>query len=67
MPGADGRADAMKIVMLGPASVIHTQRWAAALAERGLDIVLATQHPDAVWQAYEELVEAGYDKYLLKD
>ena len=23
--------------------------------------------PDAVWEAYEELVKAGYDKYLLSD
>ena len=51
MPGADGRADGMKIVILGPANVIHTQRWATALAVRGLDVVLATQHPDAAWQA----------------
>lgn len=35
--------------MLAPASVIHTQRWASALAERGIDVVLATQHPDAAW------------------
>jgi hypothetical protein len=23
--------------------------------------------PDDVWRAYEELVEAGYDKYLLEE
>lgn len=39
----------MKVVILAPASVIHTQRWAAALAERGIDVVVATQHPDAGW------------------
>jgi uncharacterized SAM-binding protein YcdF (DUF218 family) len=33
--------------------------------ERGFQI--PQEIPDAVWQAYEELVEAGYDKYLLKD
>lgn len=39
----------MKLVLLAPASVIHTQRWAEALAARGLEIVLATQHPDPAW------------------
>lgn len=39
----------MKLVMLAPASVIHTQRWAEALAARGVEVVLATQHPDASW------------------
>ena len=33
--------------------------------ERGFQI--PQEIPDDVWQAYEELVEAGYDKYLLKD
>jgi len=49
MPGTEVRADGLKLVMLGPASVIHTQRWAAALAGRGLEVVLATQHPDPAW------------------
>ena len=40
------RADGMKIVLLAPASVIHTQRWAAALAARGFEVILATQHTD---------------------
>jgi glycosyltransferase involved in cell wall biosynthesis len=40
-----------KIVMLAPASVIHTQRWVEGLHARGLSVVLATQHPDAAWQA----------------
>ena len=39
----------MKIVMLAPASVIHTQRWAEALGARGVEVVLATQHADAAW------------------
>lgn len=39
----------MKIALLAPASVIHTQRWAAALAARGLEVLLVTQHPDAAW------------------
>ncbi len=43
------RADGFKVVLLGPVSVIHTQRWATALAERGIDVVLATQHPDPDW------------------
>lgn len=38
-----------KLVLLAPASVIHTQRWAAALAARGLQVVLATQHVDDAW------------------
>jgi L-malate glycosyltransferase len=38
-----------KLVMLAPASVIHTQRWATALAARGLEVVLATQHPAPGW------------------
>lgn len=33
--------------------------------ERGFQI--PQDIPDDVWQAYEELVKAGYDKYLLKD
>jgi glycosyltransferase involved in cell wall biosynthesis len=40
---------APKLVMLAPANVVHTQRWAAALAARGVDLVLATQHPDPAW------------------
>lgn len=43
------RADGMKIVLLAPASVIHTQRWAAALAARGFEVILATQHTDPGW------------------
>jgi L-malate glycosyltransferase len=38
-----------KLVMLAPASVIHTQRWATALEARGLEVVLATQHPAPDW------------------
>jgi glycosyltransferase involved in cell wall biosynthesis len=45
MPAAPVR----RLLMLAPASVIHTQRWAAALAGRGVEVVLATQHPDAAW------------------
>jgi uncharacterized SAM-binding protein YcdF (DUF218 family) len=33
--------------------------------ERGFQI--PQEIPDDVWRAYEELVEAGYDKYLVKD
>ena len=33
--------------------------------DRGFQI--AQDIPDDVWQAYEELVEAGYDTYLLRD
>ena len=40
----------MKLVLLAPASVIHTRRWAEALAARGVDVVLATQHVDPHWR-----------------
>jgi L-malate glycosyltransferase len=54
MSAADGQTPGsglpLKLVMLAPASVIHTQRWAAALAGRGVDLVLATQHPATDWQ-----------------
>lgn len=38
-----------RLLMLAPAEVGHTQRWATALAGRGVEVVLATQHPDAAW------------------
>lgn len=41
----------MKVVMLAPANVIHTQRWVEGLRERGLDLVLATQHDPGAWRA----------------
>jgi len=41
----------MKVVMLAPASVIHTQRWVEALQGRGVDLVLATQHAGGAWRA----------------
>jgi len=39
----------MKLVMLAPSSVIHTQRWVEALNGRGVQLVLVTQHGDARW------------------
>ena len=39
-----------KLLMLAPASVVHTRRWAEALAASGIDVVLATQHPDPEWR-----------------
>lgn len=41
----------MKVVFLGPAGSIHTQRWVEALDRRGLRVVLATQHDSGEWQA----------------
>lgn len=41
----------MKVVLLAPASSIHTQRWADGLADRGLEVVVATQHPTPSWPA----------------
>lgn len=38
-----------RLLMLAPAEVGHTQRWAGALAGRGVEVVLATQHPAAAW------------------
>ncbi|GAA4719574.1 O-antigen biosynthesis protein WlbH [Pedococcus ginsenosidimutans] len=39
----------MKIVLLAPASSIHTQKWADGLVERGHEVVVATQHPATSW------------------
>lgn len=35
----------MRIVLLSAATSVHTQRWANAYAERGLEVHLLTQHP----------------------
>lgn len=35
----------MKILLLGPASSVHIQRWHRSLHERGHEVVLVTQHP----------------------
>jgi L-malate glycosyltransferase len=43
----------MKVVMLGPANVGHTQRWTEGLHARGVKLVLATQHVDPLWQPPE--------------
>jgi len=42
-------AQPLQLALLAPADVIHTQRWAEALAARGVAIVLYTQHPSADW------------------
>jgi len=39
----------VKVVLLAPASSIHTQRWADGLVARGLEVVVATQHPSPSW------------------
>jgi glycosyltransferase involved in cell wall biosynthesis len=59
----------VKLVLLAPASVIHTQRWAAALGARGFDVLLVTQHPDAGWPVppgvrVHELPHAGTAGYF---
>ena len=41
----------MKLLLLAPASAIHTQRWVEALHGRGVQLVLATQHDPASWRA----------------
>jgi L-malate glycosyltransferase len=35
----------MKVLLLAPATVVHTQRWANALVGRGARVLLVTQHP----------------------
>jgi len=46
-----GCHSSMKLLLLAPASVIHTQRWVEALHERGVQLVLATQHDEGAWRA----------------
>jgi glycosyltransferase involved in cell wall biosynthesis len=41
----------MKLLLLAPAGVIHTQRWVEALHGRGIRLVLATQHDQESWRA----------------
>jgi glycosyltransferase involved in cell wall biosynthesis len=36
----------MKIVLLGPANIVHTRRWFYGLCEAGHQVVLVSQHPD---------------------
>src|SRR5882724_8392001 len=58
-----GAADAdMKVLLLAPASVVHTQRWVEGLHERGVQVVLATQHDPGPWQppAGVRLVRLSY-------
>lgn len=50
----------MRIVLLGPASSIHLQRWAHALAERGHAVCVLTQHPCA-----PELLPASVETVVL--
>lgn len=38
----------MRIVLLSAATSVHTQRWANAYVERGLEVHLVTQHPTTV-------------------
>jgi succinoglycan biosynthesis protein ExoA len=40
----------MKVVLLAPANVVHTQRWVEGLLARGLKVVLATQHDESDWR-----------------
>jgi glycosyltransferase involved in cell wall biosynthesis len=40
----------MRVALLAPASVIHTQRWVNGLTARGIDVLLLTQHPAIDWQ-----------------
>ena len=39
----------MKVAFMAPASVVHTQRWVASLAARGVDLLLLTQHAPGDW------------------
>lgn len=50
----------MKVMMVGPASVVHLLRWANALAERGLEISVATLHePLPGYDPRIELIKLG--------
>jgi len=40
----------VKVVLLAPASVVHTQRWVEALHARGVELLLATQHDAGDWR-----------------
>lgn len=40
----------LKLVILAPANVVHTQRWVEALHARGVQIVLVSQHSCGPWQ-----------------
>ena len=39
----------MKVLLLGPANIVHTQRWVEALVERGLEVITVTQHEPSGW------------------
>jgi glycosyltransferase involved in cell wall biosynthesis len=52
-PDTPTREPRLRLVLLGPANVVHTQRWVEALHERGVDVVLVTQHDEPRWQAPE--------------
>lgn len=39
----------MKVAILAPANVVHTQRWVTGLADRGVELLLVTQHHPGVW------------------
>jgi glycosyltransferase involved in cell wall biosynthesis len=41
----------MKVALLAPANVIHTQRWIEGLQARGVQLMLITQHDAGGWQA----------------
>ena len=46
---AELRGFALRLLLLGPASSLHTQRWVEALVERGIDVTLVTQHEPTGW------------------
>lgn len=41
----------MKVMLLGPANVVHTRRWVEGLHARGIELVLVTQHDPEEWVA----------------
>lgn len=55
-----------KVLLLGPASVIHTQRWANGLALSGYQVVCVSQHDflDGGWHPGVQLVKLPYAGYL---
>lgn len=55
-------ASGMKVLLLGGGSVVHTQRWANGLAEAGVQVVCASQHPfiDGGWLPQVRRVRLPY-------
>ena len=47
--GREAAELALKVFLLGPANIVHTQRWVEALVERGIEVITVTQHVPSGW------------------